>query len=443
MENEPLSTAVSLRGSYSALQEMLKGSAGSNDFFHYTSTEVLDKILSTACFRATNIYYLNDSMEYLEGLKKLMSVVQGADTPNQTFIDCINELRYSGCNMWEGLYTISFSTKEDNLQHWITYAKESGVCIQLDGEIMTRASGAFSEDDEQKLIFIQKDRTQKTVGEITSGNCLNPIDYGEPMITLSQLEESFKHYYLSDHVNADVTEHADFWENNRDILKRFLQLTASFFKIHDFDGEYEARLSFFPLVDDTDEESETNNSVEFKYHRMPSGALRPYINIYFLQAPEKHYACPIRSITIGPGGHQQVVFDSVVHRLKYGDCKLWQYGLKKKAECLSEYISLCTGHARKLLEQDTGDSEQSDIESLLKNLTNYLQDEWAYRAECKVIVDRAGKLSLTQKEDGDSPVRPKIPEDAKTMLLLEKVLSEFFLSSSGVIVRKSACPYIF
>ena len=42
-------------------------------FYHYTSTEVLDKILETATFWASNLYYLNDSSEFKAGISWLIN----------------------------------------------------------------------------------------------------------------------------------------------------------------------------------------------------------------------------------------------------------------------------------------------------------------------------------------------------------------------------------
>ena len=34
---------------------------------------------------------------------------------------------------------------------------------------------------------------------------------------------------------------------------------------------------------------------------------------------------PLKSITVGPSGSQQSVFDSIVHRIKYGETKVYDY----------------------------------------------------------------------------------------------------------------------
>lgn len=69
-----------------------------------------------------------------------------------------------------------------------------------------------------------------------------------------------------------------------------------------------------------------------QYFVMPHGVLRPYINVkfgYIMKDSNKFIPMiPIKSIIIGPSGRQQAVFDSVVHRLVYGENNIDPYQLR-------------------------------------------------------------------------------------------------------------------
>lgn len=438
MRHEAFACSESLNGCYSALGDVFRRAEIPPKIFHYTSAEVLDKILSNACFRATNLYYLNDSKEYLQGLNDLMAAANATAEKNPVIEECIDELRHSGCNTWEGLYTISFSTEGDNLQHWITYAKESGVCIQLDSDIMARRSLGGDTHGEQRLLLLQKGAKGTPVGSISCGNSLNPIAYNDHL-KLDELENAFINYHNSNYGNASAEpEQESFWRENKPALKRFLQLAASFRKTKDFSGEHEVRLSFFPLAEAPDDVSDAPEEVEIKYHCMPSGALRPYIDIFFFSVPERTYGCPIRSITIGPGGHQQVVFDSTIHRLKYGNCRLWNFGPRKKAEFLDEYINLCSAFAQNLLIDNYATPDTSH--QIIEELMNYLREEWAYRAGYHVTVDDTGRCSLEKREKTSCP---SLGDNAILKRVLSQVFNNYYLSVEGILVKKSDCSYIF
>lgn len=433
MEHEPFSPAAFLYNIYSALQKALDPGfkPAKSRIFHYTSTEVLNKILANGCFRATNIYYLNDSKEYLQGLDCLKEIVAKAEPSNAEIISCLEELRSASCNAWEGLYTISFCTKEDNLQNWITYARESGVCIELDADIMARGPEDMAELGEQYLVLVQKNSDQHPVNAISCGSCLHVINYGATNLKMEHLERAFRDCQAP-RLGEESTE---YWKNHRESLKRFLQLTASFFKVSGFDGEHEVRLSLFPQAGDfTDENAE----VEIQYFRMSNGVLRPFIDVFFMELPGKSCGCPISAITIGPGGHQQVVFNSVVHRIKYGKCSLWQYGPKKKAVFLKNYLILCQKYIKDLLTQEYGGPDP-DLE---KDILTYLQNEWAFRAGYIVTSLNADSLVL-ELAKGKNIDRPEPSASKKFQSLLNRIAASYYFSSNGILVKKSAIPYIF
>ena len=77
--------------------------------FHYTSTKVLNAILSKGCFRASNLFYLNDKIEYKMGITVLRNIFE-KDEVITRYIDEISELNGRD---WQGVYSISFSNKKE------------------------------------------------------------------------------------------------------------------------------------------------------------------------------------------------------------------------------------------------------------------------------------------------------------------------------------------
>lgn len=419
---------VELVEAYHALSEALSGSSEpeeTSSVYHYTSTQVLDKILSTACFWASNIYYLNDAQEYLEGLNRLTDIIKSSDSPNKTMLECLQELRTEAPGTWEGLYTISFSLQSDSLQNWITYAKESGVCIELDWQIMT--------DENSDLLLKERARCGDVIRPISCTRCLHRIRYSENL-TYKEICSAFISCYAAAKDKAK-TETEEFpWDANRSYLKRFLQLLASYHKQSGFDGEKEMRLSFFPLSADEDLSNcldSKQNEAEIKYFRQNNGVLRPYLEIYFYCMTHDKNVCPITGITVGPGGHQQTVFDSIVHRLQYGICKLWEYDRDKKASLLKHYLEGC-------LNTQEGTTVKPE------ELTRALAEEWAARAgysvlTCDVNVEKTVTVELGDRFDSLNPYHPR--ESIKNTLA--KLSREHYLSPQGIWVKKSKIPYIF
>lgn len=441
MRHERFSRMVDLQYIYAAIQESIDVTKPSH-VYHYTSTEVLDKILANASFRASNIYYLNDTREYLEGLEQLTQIVcAGEDTlfSKETMLECLEELKETNRNDWAGLYTISFSNQRDNLQSWITYAKESGVCLELDAETLTARDSIDPYPYTPRLVLAQKSSDDKVVDTIACDVCLNPVDYKNSQ-SLEILSNAFIKYYnngtpIKKGDGTDYSKDQNFWKSKKAILKPFLQLAASFFKESSFNGEHELRLSFFPAAEELADSS--ISEVEIKYQCVRGGVLRPYIDIFFMGLPGRFEACPISSIMIGPSGRQQAVFDSVVHRIKYGKCALWPFSTEKKNKLLNEYLNTCEKFAASCMKEEYIPQSKSQQEQILKCLRDYLAKEWAFRAGYTVVFASDGTIKLVEKESREAILPARIKG------LARKVFGNFYLSVEAVLVLKSTSPYTF
>lgn len=267
--------------------------------FHYTSLDVMDKLLEQSTFRASNIFYLNDAAEYKAGIDRLFDVV--CDEEAKKIIKEI-EIEDGQGRMSCGVFSISFSQEKDSLHQWITYAKESGVAIELDSELINNIEdGVFWLGVDSYDFERDKECGEKQLLSASLKTIMKPVQY--------EYEED---YFVKENILPS---------------KEVYMWLASYMKQPDFKTENEIRIAI--LASRTEEKQS-----KMQYYVMPSGGLRPFLNITFgmINLAEERFApmLPLRSITVGPSGKQQVVFDSVVHRLKYGESKVYNYAENRK-----------------------------------------------------------------------------------------------------------------
>lgn len=420
--------------------------------YHYTSTEVLDKILENAAFRASNIFYLNDSSEFKAGIEKIRNdfLDEKRNNANEVVGTYLDEIEKYDGNNWPGIYTISFSTLYDELQQWTMYAKESGVCIELDCNPVPQ--GDYTRE---RLLLKQKSTKGEYINASENYNGFGSLVYGKG-IEENQYKkdadvifDSFVHIWdqLEEKPRTKTKpEKIRVWEKKKQEALQYLALRASYHKMRGFYGEGEVRISFFPLKMKNALTGEEEKA-EIKYNHMRNGILRPYLDIYFFQGTDDIPRCPIRSIMIGPSGKQQNVFDSVVHRLKYGLVNVWSYSNEKRFEYLQKYIETCV--------ETLSASDKKN--NLLINHINYLiAKEW-----CEICEDiefekaersttRSNYLKLngrkirfslrTIKENSDEE---EMKAQKKAERYVEKFKKNEFLSQHGIWVKKSKIPYIY
>lgn len=421
--------------------------------YHYTSTEVLDKILHNAAFWASNIFYLNDSSEFKAGIKAIREKVEKwkEEEPKRIVKGYLDEVeKYDGQN-WQGIYSISFSTLYDKLQQWTTYAKESGVCIELDYNIIQ--DGLKS----PRLLLKEKSANGKYIHASENYNGFGGLAYGDSGIgkngrrkTEDALFRDFvkicrKLKWEDDKKTSEETQ--KIWIDREKEAKRYLSLAASYYKEQGFQGEGEVRISFFPLQERNALTGEMERA-EIKYRQLKDGILRPYIEVYFFQGTDKTPRCPIKSITIGPSRKQQYVYDSVVHRLKYGQVNVWRYPLEERFEMLKQYIMACINF---LSEED------EENMALVNEIYRRIVEQWCESCDDVTVeikkrevkkqsrfLDLRGAKILFGVYDtsGESP-----SELENIRKKAENIIREFkkneFLSKHGIWVKKSKNSYTY
>ena len=326
--------------------------ANSRDKFakivHYTDTSVLDSLLSKGVMWATNIFYLNDNVEYTAGIE----VLKKSFKKSKKILDIVNQLDADNGYNWPGVYTMSFSFESDELQQWITYAKDSGVSIEFDSETMLAP---------RRMCIYQRyaDRTTSNIGKskyygsydrrlykITYINQSDPVSDKVARRIKAAITKVAQYKGLD--CNTECSECCKYdscWLDDRryaEYTKGLLRLITTYFKSTTFHGEDEIRASFLPAEDGI---NESRRRSEISHVRKTNGMLRPYMKIIFGNTPydgdmKPKPAVPIKAITVGPSGIQDKLYASVVHRVKYGDTRaVWfddEPYLKKRIE---EYLN--------------------------------------------------------------------------------------------------------
>lgn len=411
---------------------------------HYTTTEVLDILLKNATFRASNIFYLNDFSEYTGGIEKIKSLFN--NKKYKTLNDILKEISSDKIKANIGLFSISFSSDSDLLQQWVTYAKESGVCIELDGEVLknirirTIPKKEIKIDD--SMTEAEKDKLKKedinnydVVYEAT--DVILRMKYKRKDVKADILYNAFATVFLEENISSEkellqITEEEvkEKWEKdeNRDLARIYLQLVAAFLKNEKFEGEKEIRTVFVCT-----EKYKSNNPAIIKYFRMKNGILRPYFEVSFVKEKENtnenegvvfEPMLPVKAIVIGPSGVQQEVFDSVVHRIKYGEINVWKYErweLKRKFEL----------YVKGSIERYKSDHLDVKIDS---NGEEYIYSKLACKlkdySETPDILSVLGAVEQNNK-------------DGEMDKVVEEICKNNFFSKEGIWVKKSITPYIF
>ena len=394
---------------YNDMSQASHDSKCGRKIFHYTNTEVLDIILKNATLRASHVLYLNDAEEYYQGINIIKDAIG-------------NKCDFGELSESQGIFSISFSQGEDLLSQWITYAKESGVSIEFDDSLMSLEE----EEGKPRFVFGIEDDVAD-----------NDIKYTHLVFNTSKVLHEIMYVPQND---DKVTSYIkDSYQKTCETDIEGMPLYATYIKDISFEAEKEIRAAFIyhQLIDSLDENAD-KYCPKLNYYRMDKGILRPFINVRIMQLSNTgrddsgEYApmLPLKSITIGPSGNQQAVFDSVVHRIKYGELKVYDY--------------------------------TKDIKRFNDNFRSYLVDVWDW-----IVQNRDLNISLTDNpkleenikselvalwkqnnqkegsliEDVCSIVEPNM--NKRLIHIIQEINKNFYFSNKGILIKKSKIPYIF
>lgn len=259
------------------------------ELFYYTTTETMKCIVTKGDIYATNVRYLNDTDEYINGLREIRSLLLSADKYGfddlkqqaEAFITQETYQEIEG--QISDIYSISFSKASDLLSQWHMYARESGVQIKMcfdgksKGEYYCPILDKSGEKGTKKL-------EKKPVYYFTK--------IGMP---LAEYEETGRKI---------LDEFAQILHKNDEIVSTW-KVLAPFIKNYGFVQEQEVRAIFLA--------NETGLPIGYRGDR---GVLKPYLDI------EMKKGWPICGIMVGPGRNQNQVFQSLCHFFEHTDLKI-------------------------------------------------------------------------------------------------------------------------
>lgn len=261
------------------------------DLYYYTKVDTMRYILTGENIFATNLLYMNDSEEYVNGLNEMRYIInQKWEKEEGALISegDVNERLEQDVQ----IYSISFSTQRDLLSQWAMYSKESGVSLKMHFTGQEIYKDKLSQKSDTKNEKLVSGIVPKRVFYCTK-NAMTTEQYDKVCSAIwKDVEESYKEVSLNDR-QANALE---IWRSMVPYVKR-----------SEFSAEEEYRLVFdwerllYPA------------SIGYRGDKQ---VLKPYLDI------QCENGWPIFEIMVGPGFNQDVVFRSILHFLNHQEIKV-------------------------------------------------------------------------------------------------------------------------
>lgn len=351
------------------------------NLYYYTTVDTMRYILKDANIFATDLNYMNDSEEYINGLCELREVINsnyGDGRKQYITEDMLNAAREEPSE----IYSISFSTQRDLLSQWSMYAKESGVSLKMD----------FSSSHEYLAYpFGEKNEERKTISQILypkevyyfTKHAMDIRQYRK--VERKIIEDIEKHY--GDVCVKDMEANAlTIWQETTPYVKRY-----------EFNAEGEYRLAF----------NARNFATRFRIdYRNDKNVLKPYLDVKCAGG------WPIKEIIVGPGFNQQAVYDSIIHFVQHAQleiAKLNKREFGKQCEAVLTY--------------------RNNIPELAKKLWCAVKSE---------IME-----TESDRHDKFNNLRKQLLSSVDLEQPYKDILANRFLSKDGLIISKSEIPYIY
>lgn len=365
------------------------------ELYYYTSSDTMRFILTDRNIYATNLKYMNDGEEYVNGLTELRTVLNNrycgmAEIMQESYEQEIIKQPKS--------YSISFSHERDLLSQWSMYAKESGICIRMD----------FSKDDSEVKYFLKR------------------VDGGEKSI-----KDMFprKVYYLTKHVMASNNYKAecgkiikDIENGKTEILPSILgdiqdgidtvwRTLAPYVKRREFFQEAEYRLVFnLNAIEPGNADGINGDTIKIDY-RVDKNVLKPYLDV------KREGGWPVREIMVGPGFNQKAVYDSVKHFLDNAPIVISDYKKQDVKNLGMEFL--------KRLDKDKNRSGKEE-----KGLSDDWKRSWKAEWDKGDVIRSFNDLIFTQKLQN-------------TQNRGEDFWNHIYMTNKGIILSISETPYIY
>lgn len=368
--------------------------------YYYTSTDTMQKIVRNGNIWATNLAYMNDAREVRNGLIEIKEILQNKDDVRQwldqnseymlakrsfeklNIQDRLTEKRIEELIDMSSKYTISFCKKKDLLSQWIAYAKESGVCIEMQFDLNQGAEFKFfgRDSDEHERSIPQKRKPEEILYYTSTSDM--------PEKEKSSTKEKILKRIFAD---GEVTEES--------LEKKWVEI-ATYVKHYDFYQEQEYRIAF-----------ETENWEPFRIgYRLDKHILKPYLDTKCVNG------WPITMIMVGPGFNQQVVYNSIKFYLNHEE-------IENSALC---GIEMWKRHLRAYIQDASESCEKSGQTDEVLNWVDNLVE--------KNIED------ISSRADIQKHIRFYMEESGEEYM---EYFNEHYFTVSGIVLEKSHIPYIY
>ena len=265
-----------------------------------SSTEKAQKVF---VFQATNIFYMNDPLEYVYGQKILVDILEVIESKRNIDSDIrlssiinrkgkkdknklFDKFLHNIDNQFETPYVISFSRNIDSLPMWLNYGGGGeGVCL------------AFAEYRSKVVAksFDPKDLNDAMV-EIYNTLGTHDINYGDEFIEkeknlIVNNVDFLYDYYLKEIKKISIPE--DLPKLQEAILRAIFFVDAPYIKAKEYQGEKEVRLI-----------RTTTKSEEVQFRCNANGHIVPYMEVeipitqldYVMLGPLANKSLSIRAI---------------------------------------------------------------------------------------------------------------------------------------------------
>lgn len=358
--------------------------------YYYTTAETMKYILTQGDIFATHISYMNDSEEYVNGLRELREVFSGerlgklCGTGIKEYLK--GEAYEEALKDIPEIYSISFSKEADLLSQWYMYARESGVRLGMlfSGEkqifqIKQKDAEDLKEPDNSMR---PEEASLKNVHYFTRIG-MSPKEYADETESIIQMVEEYAKELEVDDFDANVLR---LWKG-----------VAPYIKNYEFRQEKEVRLVFNANIS-----GRSKGDVDLIEYRNANGVLIPYLDVY----SEKGW--PVVEIMVGPGRNQERVFRSICHFVENNKLKVPKIDQK---ESMRSFMGAMYSY------QVSQDQIEAYCDEIEKNVVE-------------------GKGIITYKSAAYEMLKKKTGHEME-------YLDRNYYSDCGIIVRKSNAPYVF
>lgn len=368
------------------------------NFFYYTSSDTTVKILENGEIWATNVRFMNDSEEFINGLNEIATL-----NKNKMIIQCAKELTELDYIKY---YIISFSGQEDSLSQWFMYAKESGISLEMD----------FKEyGSDACYSLVENNSDDESIENISGKIDLQKIIY---CTSDSSSMEAIERKNATDRIKKFIKSKC-IDNRSRSITLNGVAESALLIKRYEFFQEKESRA----IINVSNLLSDKNKPI---FYRIDNSVVKSYVKVRCCMA-DKFTGWPIIAVMVGPGFNQDIVYDSM---------KLF---LDTAQLCIPDvahisYIDRIKNYFLKAAERFNNKDKEKFINYVLDHKWNFVNDFsgniFNYQMHQHVL--QFPKF-----------VRNELKLEKQSTAELYRYMSENYFSNSGIVLKKSTIPYIF